>query len=257
MSTSQRTFEQVKSILGKLDRDIDAARQKRLQTRTPAPVAARRRFPQRGRWRHRVLQALDGPRRCGWSTGLSRFREHFCPGLPRRRSPAVPTRSRTLRHAPTGFMMLKNLRKLFGAGETNPQLSAADTHAGGPAGEQLYNQHLVTSSQLGQTLVVTVVEPELNSFKAADVNHEIRRLMAANAQARNLVIDMGNIEYLDSAGLNAFVDLLTVVHRTGGRIAVAAATQQVEVLFKLTRLELVFTIRRTVIEAIDAIERAG
>lgn len=38
MSTSQRTFEQVKSILGKLDRDIDAARQKRLQTR-PAPAA--------------------------------------------------------------------------------------------------------------------------------------------------------------------------------------------------------------------------
>lgn len=42
MSTSQRTFEQVKSILGKLDRDIDAARQKRLQTRTipAAPVAS-------------------------------------------------------------------------------------------------------------------------------------------------------------------------------------------------------------------------
>lgn len=42
MSTSQRTFEQVKSILGKLDRDIDAARQKRLQTRPLAspPAAA-------------------------------------------------------------------------------------------------------------------------------------------------------------------------------------------------------------------------
>ena len=31
MSTSQRTFDQVKSILGKLDRDIDAARERRLQ----------------------------------------------------------------------------------------------------------------------------------------------------------------------------------------------------------------------------------
>lgn len=43
MSTSQRTFEQVKSILGKLDRDIDAARQKRLQLRSPQqaqPAAA-------------------------------------------------------------------------------------------------------------------------------------------------------------------------------------------------------------------------
>ena len=38
MSTSQRPFDQVKSILGKLDRDIDAARHKRPQTR-PAPPA--------------------------------------------------------------------------------------------------------------------------------------------------------------------------------------------------------------------------
>lgn len=40
MSTSQRTFDQVKSILGKLDRDIDAARQKRLQTRPTPPAMA-------------------------------------------------------------------------------------------------------------------------------------------------------------------------------------------------------------------------
>mgnify|MGYP000484974363 CR=1 FL=1 len=40
MTTSQRTFEQVKNILGKLDRDIDAARAKRLQTRAMPPTAA-------------------------------------------------------------------------------------------------------------------------------------------------------------------------------------------------------------------------
>lgn len=156
--------------------------------------------------------------------------------------------------------MLRNLRKLFGGPDATPVAPGApfphDPSARGDGG-QMFNQHMVTCSMLGQTLVVTVVEPELNSFKAADVNHEIRRLMGEHPQARNLVIDMGNIEYLDSAGLNAFVDLLTVVQKTGGKIGVAAATQQVEVLFKLTRLELVFTIRRTVIDAIDAIEKAG
>ncbi|GEM_PF-1363801 len=42
MSTSHRAFDQVRSILGKLDRDIDAARQKRLQPRVtqPAPLTA-------------------------------------------------------------------------------------------------------------------------------------------------------------------------------------------------------------------------
>jgi hypothetical protein len=40
MSTSEKAFEQVKSILGKLDRSIDAARQRRLQgTFKPVPAA--------------------------------------------------------------------------------------------------------------------------------------------------------------------------------------------------------------------------
>lgn len=37
MSNSQRSFDQVKNILGKLDRNIDAARQRRLQGPTPVP----------------------------------------------------------------------------------------------------------------------------------------------------------------------------------------------------------------------------
>jgi hypothetical protein len=41
MSTSDKTIEQVKSILGRLDRCIDAAREKRLHGSTPpvVPVA--------------------------------------------------------------------------------------------------------------------------------------------------------------------------------------------------------------------------
>ena len=43
MSTSQHAFNQVKSILGKLERDIDQARQKRLRatgTTAAAPIPA-------------------------------------------------------------------------------------------------------------------------------------------------------------------------------------------------------------------------
>lgn len=40
MSTSEKTLEQVKSILGRLDRCIDAAREKRLHGSTPAVTPA-------------------------------------------------------------------------------------------------------------------------------------------------------------------------------------------------------------------------
>ena len=92
---------------------------------------------------------------------------------------------------------------------------------------------------------------------AADICYDIKELYAHQAGVRNIVLDLENIKYVDSAGLNAMVDLLGAVKRRHGRIGMAAATQHVEVLFKLTRLELVFTIRRSVIEAIDAIEPKG
>lgn len=66
MSTSQRTFDQVRSILGKLDRDIDAARQKRLQTRMPqpAPIAPSPAMP--------GVASLATPRPMNGTTGFGR-----------------------------------------------------------------------------------------------------------------------------------------------------------------------------------------
>lgn len=156
--------------------------------------------------------------------------------------------------------MLRNLRKLFGSDETDTaeqNTGAENTRRSARGTQASASPAHVNASILGQTLIVTLIDPDLNAFKAADVNHEIRRFFEANLGVRNLVIDMENIKFLDSAGLNTFVDLISVVRQRRGQIAVAAACQQVEVLFKLTRLELIFKIRRTSIEAIDAVERAA
>lgn len=151
--------------------------------------------------------------------------------------------------------MLRNLRKLLGV--DNDLDHAAPEPPRATAGSATSRSGMLTHSVLGQTLVVTVVKPELNAFLAAEINHDIRALFDSAPGVRNIVLDLENIEYLDSAGLNTFVDLLGAVKARQGRIAIAAATQQVEVLFKLTRLELVFSIRRTVIEAVDQLERYG
>jgi anti-sigma B factor antagonist len=152
--------------------------------------------------------------------------------------------------------MLRNLRKLLGVDRNEGDVGALEPNRP-VAGVGTSHSGLLTHAVLGQTLVITVIPPDLNAFMASEINHELRTLLEATPSARNLVLDLENINYLDSAGLNAFVDLLAVVRERQGRIAIAAATQQVEVLFKLTRLELVFSIRRTVIEAVDAIERTG
>ena len=148
--------------------------------------------------------------------------------------------------------MIRNIRKLFGVEAEAPQEEAPPARRG--SAKALYDHPLVTHSAIGQCLVVTVVERELNATTAADVCYEIKELYAHQAGIRHIVLDMENIKFVDSAGLNSLVDLLATVKKRQGRIGLAAATAHVEVLFKLTRLELVFTIRRTVIDAIDAIE---
>ncbi len=148
--------------------------------------------------------------------------------------------------------MIRNIRKLFGV--ERPQQPEEEAPPPRPVNRTQYDNPIVNHSIIGQTLVITIVERELNVTIAADVCYEIKELYANEAGIRHIVLDLENIKFVDSAGLNCLVDLLATVKKRHGRVGVAAATAHVEVLFKLTRLELVFTIRRTVIDAIDAIE---
>jgi anti-anti-sigma factor len=148
--------------------------------------------------------------------------------------------------------MLRNIRKLFGV--EGPQEPEVEAPLQRPSNRAAYDHPIVNHSMIGQTLVITLMERELNVTTAADVCYEIKELYLHEAGVRHIVLDLENIKFVDSAGLNCLVDLLATVKKRHGRVGMAAATAHVEVLFKLTRLELVFTIRRSVIDAIDAIE---
>jgi anti-anti-sigma factor len=141
---------------------------------------------------------------------------------------------------------------LFGV--ENPQPAEEEVLPQRGSNRASYDHPIVNHSIIGQTLVITLMERELNITTAADVCYEIKELYAHEAGIRHIVLDLENIKFVDSAGLNCLVDLLATVKKRHGRVGMAAATAHVEVLFKLTRLELVFTIRRSVIDAIDAIE---
>jgi anti-sigma B factor antagonist len=148
--------------------------------------------------------------------------------------------------------MIRNIRKLFGVEAETPAEEAAPARRG--SARQFYDHPLVTHSVIGQCLVVTIVERELNVTSGPDVCYEVKELFANEGGVRHIVLDLENIKFIDSAGLNSLVDLLATVKKREGRVGLASATSHVEVLFKLTRLELIFTIRRSVIDVIDAIE---
>lgn len=150
--------------------------------------------------------------------------------------------------------MLDAIRKLFGVDQASPTASAIPpVKSPMPGSRPIRADHLMTTSIMGRAVVVTFIEPQIHSDHAYAASEELRALLLREQSVRDIIFDLENVKFFDSTGLGMLVDLLAAIKPRGGRIAVAAATQQVQVLFKLTRLELVFIIRRSVLEALDAL----
>ena len=68
---------------------------------------------------------------------------------------------------------------------------------------------------------------------------------AAGDSARRIVLDMSAVEFLDSSGLGALVAAMKLIGQ-GRRLELAALGASVERVFRLTRMDTVFTIHPSV-----------
>ncbi|MFN0134087.1 MAG: STAS domain-containing protein [Phycisphaerales bacterium] len=124
---------------------------------------------------------------------------------------------------------------------------------------------LATYDQLGQTLVATPIVGTLSGPDAGLLASELcEKIHAAHHDPgavgpgiRHVVLDLQNVQYMDSMCVGVLVELLTTLKEAGGRIALVNAAANVEYLFKLTRLDRVFPICRDVMKAIEVVERGG
>lgn len=58
----------------------------------------------------------------------------------------------------------------------------------------------------------------------------------------NVVLDMGELLYMNSTGLNIMISVLTRTRKAGGQVLLAAMSQGVRQLFVVTKLDTVFPI---------------
>lgn len=116
--------------------------------------------------------------------------------------------------------------------------------------------------RLGITLVGTPLQPSLSGPDAARLAsgicqqiHDAHNDPKSLGPIRHVVLDLQNVQYMDSMCVGVLVELLTTLKDAGGRIALVNASSNVEYLFKLTRLDRVFPICRDVMKAIEVVER--
>jgi anti-anti-sigma factor len=89
----------------------------------------------------------------------------------------------------------------------------------------------------------TVIQPQ-GSLYAVNVIEFQQQLKQAvlSEDSVCLLVDMGKVESIDSAGLMALVSALNMAQRMNKRFSLCSVSQPVRMIFELTQLDRVFNI---------------
>lgn len=122
-----------------------------------------------------------------------------------------------------------------------------------PAEHQVSTTKIAEVERIGKTAVATFTVTELTQEKGvgmlADLLEELNQ-----TGAQHFVLDIQNVQFMDSACLGCLVEALNHMAKRGGKIALANTHNSVQYLFKMTQLDRVFSICADVMAAIQAVE---
>jgi anti-sigma B factor antagonist len=91
----------------------------------------------------------------------------------------------------------------------------------------------------GSVLVIQPVTKSLDASSVQDFRDAINPLLR---QHDKILVDLGNITFVDSAGVGALISCLRVVSELKGRFAICGLTRAVSALFDLMRMHRVFEV---------------
>ena len=75
--------------------------------------------------------------------------------------------------------------------------------------------------------------------------------------SKRIVLNLGEINYIDSGGLGTLVALHTTAHNAGAKIKLAALTKRVGDLLQVTKLLTVFDVYNSENDALEAFRKAA
>ncbi|AKJ64494.1 STAS domain-containing protein [Kiritimatiella glycovorans] len=79
---------------------------------------------------------------------------------------------------------------------------------------------------------------------------QLRSWQEAESDVLNYVVDMGDVDFMDSAGLGALIATLKRITERGGDLKIAGLQKKPRMVFEITRAYKVFEIYDSVDEAV-------
>jgi anti-sigma B factor antagonist len=99
--------------------------------------------------------------------------------------------------------------------------------------------------------IIFDLDGDFDSRTAGDAKEEIRKVILGGKN--NIIINLENVMYIDSAGLGTLVSALKTAKEMGGNVWLAGLTAQVKMVIELTRLHQVFNVYDSVDKALEAL----
>jgi len=109
----------------------------------------------------------------------------------------------------------------------------------------------LTHEDLGSNGHVITVAGEIHVSTAPRFSEELNEAIRDDAPA--VVLDLSDVDFIDSTGLSVLLNGLRRVTRQHGRMALVATNPTVLRLFEITRLDSTFDIRTSRAEALEAV----
>ena len=101
----------------------------------------------------------------------------------------------------------------------------------------------LVTERLADALLIRVMEQRIDAAVAIQFKDRMREL--TDGAGPRVVLDLSRVGFLDSSGLGAVVAVMKHLGTTR-RLELAGLTPAVEKVFRLTRMDSVFTIHATV-----------
>jgi len=113
----------------------------------------------------------------------------------------------------------------------------------------------IHTRQVNPQCATVALDGRLDASNAQTLKESLEQLI--DGGTTHLVVDLGQVPFIDSAGLAALVSALKATRRVGGNVLLAGVQPQARTVFSLTMLDQVFAIHPSVETALDSLETNG
>ncbi len=110
----------------------------------------------------------------------------------------------------------------------------------------------ITERTIDEKTCVISLDGTLNARSADQVKESFREV--AGKGVEQVVLDLGDVPFIDSSGLAALVSGLKTLNEHDGSLKLASLQSQADLLFKLTMFDKVFEIYDDVDSAVESFE---